>query len=341
MDDRDVRVGIIGAGANTRLMHIPGLQALDGVEIVGVCNRSRQSSQNVADEFGIPRVYDDWHEVVADDDTNAVVIGTWPYLHCPATLAAIQADKHVLVEARMAMNADEARSMRDASAASPHLVTQVVPAPMTLGVDEAVRRRLASGELGRLLVVDVRSGGEWIDPDAPLQWRQDELLSGLNVLGLGIWYETIVRWIGQARTVTAMGRIFVPRRSGADGRMCRVEVPDHLDVLAEMECGAQLHIQDSAVTGGGVAGEIFLYGSDGTLRFSDGKLYGARRGQRRLAEIEIPPDECGRWRVEEEFVQAIRGVAPIRLTTFQDGVKYMEFTEAVSLSVAAAKTIWL
>ncbi len=34
MTHRTLRVGLIGAGANTRLRHIPGLQALPDVEIV-------------------------------------------------------------------------------------------------------------------------------------------------------------------------------------------------------------------------------------------------------------------------------------------------------------------
>ena len=71
-----IRIGIVGAGNNTRVRHIPGLQAIPGVEIVSVCNRSRESSQRAADAFHIPKVYDDWRELVAADDTDAIVIGT-------------------------------------------------------------------------------------------------------------------------------------------------------------------------------------------------------------------------------------------------------------------------
>ena len=49
-----LRIGLIGAGANTRLQHIPGFQGIDGVEITAVCNRSRESGQRIADEYGIP-----------------------------------------------------------------------------------------------------------------------------------------------------------------------------------------------------------------------------------------------------------------------------------------------
>ena len=149
----DVRVGIVGAGANTTTKHIPLLQAIDGVEIVGVANRGESSSSAVAKRFGIPKTYGHWEQAVADPDTNAIVIGTWPYLHCPVTLAAIGAGKHVLTEARMAMNAAEARCMLDASLARPGLVAQVVPSPITLFADAIIQRFIAEGFLGQLLLL--------------------------------------------------------------------------------------------------------------------------------------------------------------------------------------------
>ena len=117
MSQESIRVGVIGAGANTRTKHIPNLQAIDGVEVVSVCNRSRDSSQRAADEFGIPQVYAHWWELIAAEDTNAIVIGTWPYMHHRLTIAALEAGKHVMCEARMAMNAAEAIAMRAAARA--------------------------------------------------------------------------------------------------------------------------------------------------------------------------------------------------------------------------------
>src|SRR5438552_3123731 len=135
-----IRVGVVGAGTNTVTMHIPNLQAIPGVTIVSVCNRSRESSARVAERFGIPTIYNDWQELVAAPDTDAIVIGTWPYLHCRATLAALAAGKHVLCETRMAMDLQEALAMRDAARARPQLVAQVVPAPHTLAVDATMQR---------------------------------------------------------------------------------------------------------------------------------------------------------------------------------------------------------
>ena len=152
-----LRIGIVGAGRNTAERHIPGLRAIADVKITGVCNRSRASSERAARAHGIPRVYDDWHALVTADDTDAVLIGAWPSAHCAVTVAALQAGKHVLCEARMAMDLPEARRMLAAAQAAPRLVAQLVPAPFTLRVDPLARRLIAAGFVGTLLSAEVRA----------------------------------------------------------------------------------------------------------------------------------------------------------------------------------------
>src|SRR5437868_3415306 len=142
-----LRIGLIGAGSNTRARHIPGLRALPDVDIVAVCNRRPESTRAAAAEFGIPRTFDRWQDLVADPGIDAVVIGTWPYLHCPITLAALAAGKHVLTEARLAMNAAEAHRMWAAAKARPDLVAQVVPSPFGLTADAVVRDLIRGGFL--------------------------------------------------------------------------------------------------------------------------------------------------------------------------------------------------
>jgi len=342
MTTQSLRVGVIGAGANTRTKHIPGLQAIDGVEVVKVCNRTQESGQRVADELGIAQVVTDWREIINDPTLDAVVIGTWPYMHRLLTIAALEADKHVMCEARMAMNATEALAMYEASRQRPHLTAQIVPSPFSLRVDKTIQRLLTEGWLGDVLAVEVRAGNEFIDQnDAPLHWRHDKDLSGLNIMSMGIWYEALMRWVGVAKRVTATGKTFTPMRMDGGGRLREVRIPDHIDILADLACGAQAHIQVSSVTGFGGPPSATLYGSDGTLRFVENRLYGGRRGDSGLAEIDIPADEAGAWRVEEEFVNAIRGLEPITHTDFLTGMKYMEFTEAVNISLAERRGVAL
>ena len=339
MAQTPIRVGIIGAGANTVSKHIPGLLAQPDVEIVSICNRSQESGERVATQFGISQVYTNWLELIHAADTNAIVIGTWPYMHARLTLAALEAGKHVMCEARMARDADEAHTMLEAAQAVPHLVTQIVPSPMTLTVDNTIKRLIAEDYLGDVLAIDARVGGSFLDRDAAMHWRNDFDLSGFNTMSMGIWYEALLRWVGPATAVSAMAKTFVQSRRTADGLRKAVRIPEHIDVVADMACGAQMHMQISAVTGLAGAPEIYLFGSEGTLRYSQNKLYGGRRGDDALSEIAIPAEEQGGWRVEEEFVNAIRGLEPITHTAFEDGVKYMEFTEAALRSVAEGRII--
>ena len=329
MTQDNIRVGIIGAGANTRDRHIPGLQAIEGVEIVAVCNRSQESGERVAQRFGIERACTNWQEIVHAADINAVVIGTWPYMHRLVTVAALEADKHVMCEARMAMNASEAHCMYDALRSRPHLVAQIVPSPLSLRVDRTIQRLIRDGWLGDVLVVDIHDGGAFIDKDNTMHWRHNMDLSGLNVISIGIWYEAMLRWVGEATSVVAKGKTFTPMRLDEEGRLTGVRIPDHIDIIADMACGGQAHIQVSNVTGFGAPASATIYGSEGTLRFSEDILTGGRRGDDGLSEIEVPAHEAGGWRVEEEFISAIRGHEEITHTDFRTGVKYMEFTEAV------------
>src|SRR5262249_52273352 len=139
MSSGELRIGIVGAGQITRKRHLPGFAAIPGVRVAGVCNLHRESTGRVAREFNIRKLYGSWENLVDDDEIDAVVIGAWPYLHCPVTLAAIDAGKHVLTQARMAMNAREAQRMHDAAKEHPELAMMIVPSPYGLVGDAHVR----------------------------------------------------------------------------------------------------------------------------------------------------------------------------------------------------------
>jgi predicted dehydrogenase len=342
-----IRVGVVGAGANTRLHHIPKLKKIEGVEIVSVANRSRASSERVAQEFGIPRVHESWQALVSDPGIDAIVIGTWPYMHCPVTLAALAAGKHVLTEARIAMNAAEARQMLAASRAQPNLITQVVPGPATFAADPMVMHLLNEGYIGELQSLDLHVSTGFSNRDAPMHWRMDRDYSGMNILSMGIWYECISRWVGPATAVMARTRVAVPYRFDKErGERRSIIVPDHVEVLADLANGAIGRMHWSSVTGFMPGPEIWLYGSEGTLRMEqrgrdDLVVSGAKRGDKEMAAIPIPADKTYRWRVEEEFISAIRGQEQVSRTSFADAVKYMDFTEAVHISSREGRRVYL
>ena len=335
-----IRVGFVGLGANARLHHVPRLRGCENVEIVGVCNRRPKSTRAAADEFAISKTYQRWEELLNDRDIDAIVVGTWPYLHCPITLAALEAGKHVLTEARMARNADEARQMFAASQQHPELIAQIVPSPIGLVVDRVVKKLIADGFIGELReAVVLGTNDAAADPDAPLHWRQSVSLSGINMLSLGILHETLIRWIPDPVRVLAQTHTFTTQRHDTTtGQPAEVGTPDAVRVLTEIPGGAIGLYHLSGVMRHGPGIQIQLYGSEGTLKYEftpAERLLGARTGDEKLKVIEIPSDMTGGWRVEEEFINAIRGIEKVQFTDFATGVRYMQFTEAVAHSAAA------
>jgi predicted dehydrogenase len=348
-----LRIGLIGAGANTRSRHIPGLRALPDVELVAVCNRRPATTTAAAREFGISRTYEHWQDLVAAPDIDAIVIGTWPYLHCPITLAALEAGKHVLTEARMSLTAAEAHRMLAAARRHPQLVTQIVPSPYGLKGHDVMKELLDSGYLGQLREVQVFSLTDSLaDVAAPLSWRQDASLSGYNMLTLGILQETLLRWVPPPVRVLAQVHAFIPTRTDPESGVHRaVGTPDSVQVLAVLENGARAVYQLSGVMPFNQGAGIRLYGSEGILYYdlANDRIYGANRaklasskqGQHAegIEEIPIPREKARDWRVEADFVDAIRRQKPIQLTDFASGVTYMEFTEAVARSAEHGEAV--
>lgn len=335
---KNLRIGVVGAGANTRGRHIPGFQAIEGVSVDVVCNRSEASSRSAAEAFNIPRIAEKWQDVVADPEIDAICIGTWPYLHAEITIAALAAGKHVLTEARMAMNTEEGEAMVEASLNAPGLIAQIVPSPFTLKWDATIKSILASGELGDLREVSFSKALPMnVDSDASSNWRQDRALSGNNTLMLGIYYEVVQRWLGvEPDRLLANGAVFTKqRRNAASGDLVDIEVPETIDVIAEYEGGLRLNARMTGLELGVGSDEYVIAGSKGTMRLdlNAGRLSKTLLG---AAEEVVEPaaEDVASWNVEADFVDSIRSGTPIELTNFADGLAYMRFTDAAIESLA-------
>ncbi|MFT5365712.1 MAG: putative dehydrogenase [Candidatus Latescibacterota bacterium] len=329
-----VRIGIIGAGGIFRSRHFPGLAKVDDAEVVAICNRSEESGRKIADEFGLkPDLMTDADALIARDDIDAVMIGTWPYKHCEFVLKALDAGKHTFVQARMAMNLSEAKRMYS-KAMETGLVTQICPSPMGMKGDLFMRRLISEGYLGDIYNVYTRSfSGGNSDPTSPLHWRQVARYSGLNILNMGILVEVVHRWFGHMQTISAQAETFIKNRSAEDGNTT-VERPDTVNIMGQMQNGATAAFLFSAVARFGIDSQVEAYGSEGTLIYKLGSdtILGAKAGGEGLKEISIPENEAREWTVEKDFVDAINGGSQGD-TSFYDGLKYMEFTEAVARSV--------
>lgn len=224
------------------------------------------------------------------------------------------------------------------------LVKQIVPSPYGLVQQPYVRGLLDDGFLGefRELVVLGVDDAVW-DTTRPLHWRQDVEISGLNILALGILHETAMRWAPAVQRVFSQMTIFNRTFPTPDGSgTVEATVPDSVQVVAELEGGGRGLYHLSGINLFGPGRQIHLYGSEGTIRYEitpRERLLIGKAGDTELREVDIPQEQRGSWRVEEEFIEAIRGDGTVHFTDFATGVKYMEFTEAVTRSAATNQPI--
>ena len=347
MSNNKIKIGLIGAGDNTKLRHIPGFQKLNNVEIISVSNRSIQSSTKIAKEYNIPVIHKNWKELIEDTNIDAVCIGTWPNMHHTLAIESLKNNKHVLTDARMAMNSHDAHKMLNASKSKPHLITQIVPAPITFKVDSTIKKIIEEDALGNILSVDLSThndasgNGGFLDEKTTFHWRENRDISGYNIMQMGIWYETLMRWLGTAQSVISLTKVNVNKRRDQNNDFKYITIPDHVEILSELNIGAIAHMRFSSVTGLAPDDKLWIFGSKGTLMLDINKMdiYIGKKETPNLSKIDIPKEDEGYWRVEEEFINSILGLEEVTHTSFEDGVKYMEFTEAVTKSMQSGKKI--
>ena len=92
------RVGIIGAGDIARKTFLPLLAEREDCELAAICSRTRGPASELATEFGIKHVYDDFHELLQRSDIDTVFVCTPTETHLTIAQAALKQSKNVLIE---------------------------------------------------------------------------------------------------------------------------------------------------------------------------------------------------------------------------------------------------
>ena len=336
---QEIRVGIIGAGAVAQARHIPRLKAIEGVELAMVWNRTLQKAEEIAREFGIRQAVADWRQVAESPDIDAVVIATPPGTHHEMTLACLAGGKHVLCQARMSRNLKEAHEMRDAAGQSGKVTCLYPPFPGLKG-DRAMLRLLHEegyiGELREARVVGMAAP----ETRESYDWRRDPDMSGLHLLTMGMWVEVLNRWVGPATSLAAKAGHHFDRVRNAEGEMVDTTVPDSISISADLKCGATASYHFSTEASYAGPHKIELYGSKGALVYTlfGDEIHGATAGMSSMRPIEPDPDEIRLQTTDAEFIQAIREGTPVH-PSFDEGVRYMEFCEAVGQSVLYDKVV--
>ena len=329
-----LRMGIVGAGSIVKTRHLPALKKHPDVDIVAVSNSTYESAEKFCKE-NLPSATPmaNWADLLALPDLDIIWIGTPPYMHSAVTISALEAGKHVFCQARMSMDRAEAEEMLAASKRYPELVTMLCPPPFGLRGDLMFKKILAENYIGQPHHVRLQSfHGNYLDPDAPAHWRQKIEISGLNTLTLGIYVEVLQRWLGDITGVFAHGKIIQSVREAYN-----VIVPDLLTVLCSFDSGAEGVLEFSGIDPLAEGDRLEIYGSAGTLTydFTSDVMHAGKVGDRALHVVDIPAELQGEWRVEEDFLAAVKSKGRVRPhPNFEEGLRYMRVVQAVSDSRA-------
>ena len=114
---KKLKIGIIGCGGIANQKHLPALKGQsDLCEIVAFCDIIEERAKKAAKEYGTEdaKVYTDYNELLKNPDVDVVHVLTPNVAHCPITVAAFEAGKHVMCEKPMAHNSESARKMVEA-----------------------------------------------------------------------------------------------------------------------------------------------------------------------------------------------------------------------------------
>lgn len=108
-----LKLGIIGCGGIANGKHMPSLKKVAEVEMVAFCDIIEERAQKAKEQFGSAdaRVYTDYKEMLAKEKLDVVHVCTPNKSHAPISIAAMEADCHVMCEKPMAKTYEEAKAM--------------------------------------------------------------------------------------------------------------------------------------------------------------------------------------------------------------------------------------
>lgn len=251
-----VKIGIIGAG---RIGQVHGKSILTGVpeaKIEAVADPYLTDQARAwAESVGIKKISLDYKDILNDPEVDAVLICSSTDTHCPISLEAIAAGKHVFCEKPIDHDLGKIQSVIDALKGT-NLKYQV---GFNRRFDHnymAVRQAVADGKIGDIHVIRISSR----DPEPPpIPYVK---ISGGIFLDMMIHDFDMVRYLSasEVEEVTAVGAVLVDPAIGEAGDV------DTAIVTLKMKNGALAVIDNSrkAVYGYDQRAEVF--GSKGCVQ---------------------------------------------------------------------------
>jgi len=357
-----VRFGIIGAGAVSDYHHVPAIRLDPRAELVAVCDSSAELLERRRGEWGVDLVTDDFEQVCAHPDVDAVIIATPNFTHKPIALAAFRHGKHVMCEKPLGLNAAEVRQMyhagRDAEVVHMTAFTYRFAPSMRY-----LYHLVASGQLGDPRHFRSQRFLDW--PETSWGWRQYKDKAGAGDL-FDMTIHRLDFAIGVlgpiARVCGAVAR-FVPRDRTPDGKPCPPsEVDDWSSLIGEFQSGA-VGVWEGTTLAKGYGFDGFghewaeVNGSEGSAVYrlhQPNTIWLGKTGSD-LAPVDVPaeflkpadsprdpsqgkPATVFRYDLVWEFVSAIVGGRDA-IPSFYDGLRAQIVADAVLASQAERRWI--
>jgi len=293
-----VKWGIVSTADINRKV-IPGAQASDKVELVGVASRSRERAEAYASEWGIPRAYGSYEALLDDPEIEAVYISLPNTLHAEWSIKALEAGKHVLCEKPFTRHPEEVTAAFDTAERTGRLLTEAFMYrhnPQTAKLAELV----AGGAIGELRLV--RSVFSYSLYDAGnIRLRTD--VEGGALMDVGCYCVSGSRLLG-GEPLAVKGEAWYGA-TGTDWVFTgTMRFPG--DVLATFDCGTAMPDRD----------ELEAIGSEGSLFLDDPwhcvhPVIELRRGGA-VERIELERQDSYRLELEN-LSDAIRGEGELLL----------------------------
>lgn len=203
-----LKVGVVGTGNIFKGLHLPALVAHPEVELVAFCDINKEKAQKLADQYGVPHVYENYQDLIAREDIDIVDICTSNLYHSEISVAALKAGKHVFCEKPDAVNPGEALKMEEASIASGKVLMVMrnnrfrpVSQFIKQFVDEGHAGECYTGRCGWLRRRGIPGKGGW--------FTTKELSGGGPLIDLGVHYIDLAVWfMGNPKPVAVSGSTY-------------------------------------------------------------------------------------------------------------------------------------
>ena len=288
-----VGIGIIGAGF-ARTTQIPGFKNCEGARGVVIASAHRGHAEEVAREFDIAHVADDWRGVIERDDVDLVSIVTPVVTHYEITMAALEAGKHVLCEKPMAMNADEAQQMMQ-RARQKNVLALIDHELRFLPGRQKAAELIRRGGIGQPWHARcLFRSSQRADPDRPWNWWSDKKQGGGALGAIGSHIIDAFRWLLGNEVSEVFGQLstHVPKRKDHAGMVREVSTDDEASLLLRFDggssSGATGNASLSMVQAGAPAHVVEIFGSEGAVKVDGhGYVWSAKAGETEWTSVEV------------------------------------------------------